>query len=60
MLAGFPDDRADEGPTSGAESLLGLRIAAEKGWSAPPVPDRDQTVVEESGHEGEDEPWLTC
>ena len=41
VLAGFPDGRADEGPTSAPESLLGLRIAAEKGWSAPPVPDRD-------------------
>jgi len=35
VLAGFPDGRADEGPSAGEESLLGLRIAAEKGWKAP-------------------------
>jgi NADH-quinone oxidoreductase subunit E len=41
VLAGFPDGRADEGPTAGPQSLLGLRIAREKGWSAPPVRDLD-------------------
>ncbi|MDN5761462.1 MAG: NADH-quinone oxidoreductase subunit NuoE [Microlunatus sp.] len=40
VLAGFPDNRADEGPTAGEESLLGLRIAAEQGWTAPGS-DRD-------------------
>jgi NADH-quinone oxidoreductase subunit E len=35
VLAGFPDGRADEGPTAAAESVLGLRIARERGWSAP-------------------------
>jgi NADH-quinone oxidoreductase subunit E len=35
VLAGFPDDRADEGPGAGPASLLGLQIAREKGWSAP-------------------------
>jgi NADH-quinone oxidoreductase subunit E len=35
LLAGFPDDRADEGPAAGPASLLGLRIARERGWSAP-------------------------
>ncbi|HET9649067.1 MAG TPA: NADH-quinone oxidoreductase subunit NuoE [Microlunatus sp.] len=40
VLAGFPDGRADEGPTAGPASLLGLEIARERGWSAPPVPDR--------------------
>jgi NADH-quinone oxidoreductase subunit E len=40
VLAGFPDDRADEGPAAGPASLLGLRIAREHGWSAP-APDRD-------------------
>lgn len=42
VLAGFPDGRADEGPTSAPESRLGLRIAAERGWAAPPVPGRDE------------------
>ncbi len=41
VLAGFPDGRADEGPTAGPASLLGLRIAREKGWSAPPPPKPD-------------------
>ena len=41
VLAGFPDGRADEGPTAGPASLLGLRIAREKGWSAPPPPQPD-------------------
>jgi NADH-quinone oxidoreductase subunit E len=35
VLAGFPDDRADEGPGAGPASLLGLRIARANGWSAP-------------------------
>ncbi len=40
VLAGFPDGRADEGPTAGPASVLGLRIADERGWSAPPAPAR--------------------
>ncbi|MDR7255711.1 NADH-quinone oxidoreductase subunit E [Nocardioides sp. BE266] len=35
VLAGFPDDRADEGPTAGPASLVGLKIAREQGWTAP-------------------------
>ncbi|WP_130866141.1 NADH-quinone oxidoreductase subunit NuoE [Acidipropionibacterium timonense] len=35
VLAGFPDGRADEGPSAGEASLRGLRIANERGWSAP-------------------------
>jgi NADH-quinone oxidoreductase subunit E len=35
VLAGFPDDRADEGPAAGPASLLGLQIAREQGWTAP-------------------------
>ena len=38
VLAGFPDGRADEGPTAVGPSLLGLNIAQERGWSAPPAP----------------------
>ena len=34
VLAGFPDDRADDGPTAGPASLAGLEIAREKGWMA--------------------------
>ena len=35
VLAGFPDDRADEGPAAGPASLVGLGIARERGWRAP-------------------------
>jgi NADH-quinone oxidoreductase subunit E len=35
VLAGFSDGRADEGPGAGDASLVGLRLAAERGWSAP-------------------------
>ncbi|MFC6288025.1 NADH-quinone oxidoreductase subunit NuoE [Nocardioides sp. GCM10027113] len=35
VLAGFPDDLADEGPAAGPASLVGLEIARERGWTAP-------------------------
>jgi NADH-quinone oxidoreductase subunit E len=35
VLAGFPDDRADEGPAAGHASLVGLAIAREHDWKAP-------------------------
>ncbi len=35
VIAGFPDGRADEGPSAGEASLRGLRIAEERGWKAP-------------------------
>src|SRR4051812_40372807 len=35
VLAGFPDDRADEGPAAGPATLLGLQIARENNWRAP-------------------------
>src|SRR5690606_33768143 len=35
VLAGFPDGRADEGPSAGEASLAGLRVAAGRGWFAP-------------------------
>lgn len=39
VLAGFPDDRADEGPSAGPASLVGLGIARENGWTAPAATD---------------------
>ncbi len=36
VLAGFPDGRADEGVGAGPATVLGLRIAKERGWAAPP------------------------
>ena len=35
VLAGFSDGRADEGVGAGPASLLGLRIAHDRGWVAP-------------------------
>ncbi|MCK0118022.1 NADH dehydrogenase subunit E [Isoptericola sp. CG 20/1183] len=35
VLAGFPDGRADEGTGAGGPTLEGLRIARERGWTAP-------------------------
>ena len=35
VLAGFPDDLADEGPAGGPATLVGLEIARERGWTAP-------------------------
>ncbi len=35
VLAGFEDGRADEGVGAGPASLLGLKIANERGWTAP-------------------------
>lgn len=49
VLAGFPDGRADEGPSAGPASLLGLEIARENGWRAP---DKDNLPpVEEKPEE---------
>jgi NADH-quinone oxidoreductase subunit E len=35
VLAGFPDGLANEGPAAGEASLVGLKLAQEKGWTAP-------------------------
>ncbi len=35
VLAGFPDGRATEGDTAGVATLVGLKYAKERGWSAP-------------------------
>ncbi len=57
VLAGFPDGLADEGPTAGPASLVGVEIARERGWTAPPtdasgsadaVPDDKVQAVEEA------------
>jgi NADH-quinone oxidoreductase subunit E len=43
VLAGFPDDRADEGPAAGPASLLGLRLARTHDWHAPEPGDGDSS-----------------
>ena len=50
VLAGFPDDRADEGPAAGPASLLGLQIARENGWTAPDSDRDDVPAVAAEGH----------
>jgi NADH-quinone oxidoreductase subunit E len=35
VIAGFEDGLVDEGPGAGEPSLLGLKIARERGWQAP-------------------------
>ncbi|MGN6160397.1 MAG: NADH-quinone oxidoreductase subunit NuoE [Marmoricola sp.] len=35
VLAGYNDGRADDGPSAGPASLVGLKIARERGWTAP-------------------------
>lgn len=47
VLAGFPDGLADEGPSAGHASLLGLEIAKEKGWKAPGAPAAADQNLEE-------------
>jgi NADH-quinone oxidoreductase subunit E len=39
VLAGFPDGLADEGPSAGPASLVGLKIARENNWTAPATED---------------------
>jgi NADH-quinone oxidoreductase subunit E len=43
VLAGFPDGLADEGVGAGPASLEGLRVARERGWTAPDGGDRTTT-----------------
>jgi NADH-quinone oxidoreductase subunit E len=45
VLAGFPDDRADEGPSAGPASLVGVELARANGWTAP-------STEPERGHDG--------
>jgi NADH-quinone oxidoreductase subunit E len=44
VLAGFPDDLADEGPAAGPETLVGLQIARERGWRAPEPQHSEQSA----------------
>jgi NADH-quinone oxidoreductase subunit E len=50
VLAGFPDDRADEGPAAGPATLVGLRLARERNWRAPSA---DSDASDASDHAGE-------
>jgi NADH-quinone oxidoreductase subunit E len=50
VLAGFNDGLADEGPSAGPASLVGLSVARENGWSAPG--SGDETRDDTGGHGG--------
>ncbi|QWW19880.1 NADH-quinone oxidoreductase subunit NuoE [Schaalia sp. 19OD2882] len=50
-LAGFPDGLVHQGPSAGAPSLLGLRIAADNGWSAPVAVPPGRTPAENAQKE---------
>ena len=52
VLAGFPDGLADEGPAAGPASLAGLRIARERGWTAPEPDGGPQAVEQPATKEG--------
>jgi NADH-quinone oxidoreductase subunit E len=38
ILAGFGDGQATDGPSAGPASLVGLKLAKERGWKAPEPP----------------------
>ncbi|GAB3681201.1 NADH-quinone oxidoreductase subunit NuoE [Angustibacter aerolatus] len=58
VLAGFDDGRADEGVGAGDASLVGLRLAKERGWTAPSprasgsAAPTEQVAAEEIGSPG--------
>ena len=52
VLAGFPDDLADEGPSAGPASLVGLKIARDQGWTAPSVEEAETSSAEADAAEG--------
>jgi NADH-quinone oxidoreductase subunit E len=61
VLAGFNDGRADEDAGTGEPTLAGLRIARERGWTAPEGPDsepdrRGESITGEPGSSAEREP----
>jgi NADH-quinone oxidoreductase subunit E len=47
ILAGFSDGQAEEGPSAGPASLVGLEIAKEHGWRAPEPPGDGSTNATE-------------
>jgi NADH-quinone oxidoreductase subunit E len=53
VLAGFPDDLADEGPAAGHASLVGLEIARERGWTAPKSDERQERSPDADGGAGQ-------
>ncbi|MFI2489712.1 NADH-quinone oxidoreductase subunit NuoE [Promicromonospora kroppenstedtii] len=56
VLAGFPDGRADEGTGAGEPTLAGLKVARERGWTAPESPSRAEPAETGGGAAGETSP----
>jgi NADH-quinone oxidoreductase subunit E len=54
ILAGFGDGQAAEGPSAGPASLVGLKLAHERGWKAP-GPDRSDDSSESDSSNRETE-----
>lgn len=52
VLAGFDDGRAGEGVQAAAPSLVGLRLAQQRGWTAPDPDDLPTPSSDEQGEEG--------
>jgi NADH-quinone oxidoreductase subunit E len=48
ILAGFGDGQATEGPSAGHASLVGLKLAHERGWRAPGADDPDDSTASDS------------
>jgi NADH-quinone oxidoreductase subunit E len=53
VLAGFPDDLADEGPSAGPASLVGLNIARDQGWTAPSVRQARESAARPDAAQGD-------
>ena len=49
ILAGFGDGLAAEGPSAGPASLVGLKLAKERGWHAPAAPRDSSADTADSG-----------
>ena len=52
ILAGFGDGQAAEGPSAGPASLVGLKLAKERGWKAPAPARTPAESTDSSGTEG--------
>src|ERR1700753_215503 len=44
IFAGFGDGQAAEGPSAGPASLVGLKLAKEHGWQAPPAQEAQSSL----------------
>ena len=51
ILAGFPDGQATQGPQAGPATLVGLEIAKERGWTAPPPASAAAATPGEGGEQ---------